>query len=91
MNEPALWPNNWLSINSPGIAAQLTDSIGRSARGLARWIARATNSLPDPLSPRISTQPVVRATRLILAFRSFIGGHSPISSLWPDDWSISRR
>ena len=51
----------------------MTETIGRSARGLARWMARATSSLPEPLSPRTSTQPGARATRLIFDFRSRIG------------------
>ena len=80
VNEPALWPKSWLSMRSAGIAAQLTETIGRSARGLARWIARATSSLPEPLSPRTSTQPGARATRLIFDLRSRIGWQSPISS-----------
>ena len=38
-----------------GSAPQSTGTNGPAARGLAAWIARATSSLPVPLSPRIST------------------------------------
>ncbi len=71
---PALWPKSWLSINSCGMAAQLTLSMGRLARGLALCKARATSSLPEPLSPRTSTEPVARARRLILDFSSCMAG-----------------
>ena len=37
------------------IAAQLIATKGRSARRLLPWIARATSSLPVPLSPVIKT------------------------------------
>ena len=38
-----------------GIAAQLTATNGRDLRGLKSWSVRATNSLPVPLSPVMST------------------------------------
>ena len=37
------------------MAAQLSVTNGPSRRGLESWMARATSSLPDPLSPRIRT------------------------------------
>ena len=52
VNEPFSWPNSSLSISSSGIAAQLTWTKASSARSELRWIARATSSLPTPLSPR---------------------------------------
>ena len=36
-------------------AAQFTQTIGPSRRSLLKCTARATNSLPTPLSPRINT------------------------------------
>ena len=53
VNEPFSCPNSSLSISSSGIAAQLTCDEGLvGARAELRWIARATSSLPTPLSPR---------------------------------------
>ena len=37
------------------MAPQLTATKGREARGLAAWMARATNSFPVPDSPKMST------------------------------------
>ena len=39
VNAPFICPNNSLSINSEGIAAQFTSIIGASARSLWQWIA----------------------------------------------------
>jgi hypothetical protein len=44
-------PNNSLSMNVAGIAAQLTFTMGRGARRLSSWIAEATISFPVPVSP----------------------------------------
>ena len=61
---PRSWPNSSLSSSVSGSAAQLIgDERAAAARGLAAWIARATSSLPVPLSPRISTVASVGATR----------------------------
>lgn len=43
------------------MAAQLTATKGRAARALLRCSARATSSLPVPVSPRISTVASPRA------------------------------
>ena len=56
---PFTWPNSSLSISPSGIAPQFTGTKGSWARGLFACTARATSSLPTPLSPVIST--VVRA------------------------------
>ena len=45
-----------------GSAAQFTATNGPLARALAWWIARATSSLPVPLSPVSSTVVSVGAT-----------------------------
>ncbi len=55
VNAPRTWPNNWLSSSSPGIAAQFTATNGLAARRPWRCSARATTSLPVPVSPVIST------------------------------------
>ncbi len=60
VNDPFSWPNSSDSISSSGIAAQLTCTNRSRLRRLLRWIARATSSLPVPLSPRISTRRVRR-------------------------------
>ena len=52
---PLTWPNSSDSSSASGMAPQLTATNGRAARGLARWMARASSSLPEPLSPRSST------------------------------------
>src|SRR5438105_13573404 len=43
---------------------------GSPRRGLASWIRRANSSCPLPLAPRISTGPLLRATRVALATSS---------------------
>jgi hypothetical protein len=45
------------------MAPQLRATKARSARGLRAWTARATSSLPVPLSPAISTLTSLAATR----------------------------
>src|SRR2546427_1302269 len=62
---PRAWPKNSLSYNSFGMEAQLTRTSALSLRRLRRWISRATNSLPVPVSPRTSTEASVGATRSI--------------------------
>ena len=49
-------------MSVPGSAAQLTATSGRCARALRRWIARATSSLPVPVSPVRRTAAPVGAT-----------------------------
>ena len=46
------------------------DFMASLARGLAAWMARASTSLPVPLSPRISTLASVAATMRASATRS---------------------
>src|SRR6266545_4226964 len=48
---PRSWPKSSDSISSSGTAAQLTSTKGPSARVDRAWMARATSSLPEPLSP----------------------------------------
>ena len=61
---PRAWPKSSLSSSVSGIAAQLTATNGLVARaGSRRCSARATSSLPVPLSPVIRTDASVSATR----------------------------
>ena len=55
MKAPFSWPNDSEAIRSLGIAAQFTPTNGRDLRSDLRWIARATSSLPVPVSPITST------------------------------------
>jgi len=70
VNAPFTWPNSSDSSRFSGIAPQLTATNGWLARGLARWMAWATSSLPLPLSPRISTLASEAATSLASASTS---------------------
>ena len=65
VNAPLRWPNSSLSISVSGSAPQLTGTNGLSARRLCSCSARATSSLPVPVSPRISTVEWVGATLAI--------------------------
>ncbi len=60
VNAPRSCPNSSLSSSSRGTAAQLTLTNGASCRSEKWWIARATSSLPVPVSPQIS---IVTSTR----------------------------
>ena len=61
-------------------AAQLTATNGSLARGEPRWMARATTSLPVPLSPRIRTVVLPTATSSAAASTSRIAALSAITS-----------
>ena len=64
VNAPRTWPNSSDSSSVSGIAAQLTLMSGMSRCALRSWMARATSSLPVPVSPVISTVLLVSATQL---------------------------
>ena len=55
VKEPFSWPKSSVSRSVSGSAAQLTLISGWGLRGLARWMASATSSLPVPDSPVTST------------------------------------
>src|SRR4029077_17287058 len=59
---PRSRPNSSLSMSEAGIAAQLTTTKGRDRRGLPRWIARASSSLPAPVLTQSKTVASVEAT-----------------------------
>ena len=54
------------------------ETNGSALRGEQAWIARATSSLPVPLSPVTMTVLLVVATVRIRRFRSCITGLSPM-------------
>ncbi len=85
---PRSWPNSSLSSRSFGIAAVLMATNGPllpwSPRGLCLCNARATSSLPEPLSPVINTvtwlcesRPMARNTSCIAGAWPSISGVSP--------------
>ena len=78
VNAPLTWPNNSLSINSEGIAAQLTSIKGAEFLKLFIWIWWATNSFPDPFGPCIKTFAFVKATLSIITLISLTGSDLPI-------------
>jgi hypothetical protein len=85
VNEPLTCPNSSDSISSSGIAPQLTATNFAPARLPSVCSARATSSLPVPLSPVIST--LVRVEWIL-----------PISSntrcmplLRPSSWAMRTR
>jgi hypothetical protein len=51
VNAPRTWPKSSDSINSSGMAAQLTSTKGAPERRDWAWMAWATSSLPVPDSP----------------------------------------
>ena len=62
---PRRWPNNWLSASSRVVVVQLYGRNVAAERGEPAWMARATSSLPVPLSPVMSTVSAVVCSRLI--------------------------
>jgi hypothetical protein len=80
VNAPFTCPNSSLSSSASGIAAQFTVTSLAARRRLRSWIARATSSLPVPLSPVISTEASVSATRSTRSNTSRIAALSPISA-----------
>ena len=62
VNAPRTWPNSSASSSVSGIALQLSATNRCARRGLLWWIARATTSLPVPVSPVIRIVLLVGAT-----------------------------
>ncbi len=91
VNDPFSWPNSSDSISSSGIAAQLTWTNRCPARGLLRWMVRATSSLPTPLSPSSSTVALVGAARLTASSTPRSAGLSPTISYFDSIASFSSR
>ena len=76
---PRSCPNSSLSSSVSVIAAQLIATNGFDARALLSWMARATSSLPVPLSPVTSTVAAVGAHLAIAVKTRCIAGDSPTS------------
>ncbi|MND98158.1 hypothetical protein D3C80_904980 [compost metagenome] len=81
VNDPFSCPNNSLSINSDGIAAQFTSIIVLADLLLFSWIHLATSSLPLPLGPVTNTRASVGATRSMVSLIFWIAGEWPRISL----------
>ncbi len=80
VNAPRAWPKSSLSSRGSGIAAQLTATNGPWLRRPRAWSARATTSLPVPLSPVTRTVASDAATRARRSSTSCIAGLLPMSS-----------
>ena len=63
---------------------------GPSARPESPWIARATSSLPVPLSPVISTVELVGAIARTISNIEAIACETPITRSRPKAWPTSR-
>ena len=83
MNALASWPNSSLSSSVSVRAVQLRATNRWSLRGLLACSARATSSLPVPVSPRIRTAVAVGANRLISLHTRAIAGLWPITRVGP--------
>ena len=88
---PFSWPNNSEVIRSRGIAAQFTLTNAREARFDRRWMARATSSLPVPVSPVIRTVESVGATLEMRERTDFKAEEVPTISSNIEALSISSR
>ncbi len=91
MNAPFSWPKSSEAISDTGRAAQLTATRARRARRERRWMARATSSLPVPVSPVISTVVSVAATLSTSARVSRRASEVPMISSNIERSSISWR
>src|SRR6266851_8641309 len=85
VNDPFSCPNNSLSISALGTPAQLTDTNGPLVPALSSWIARATTSLPVPLSPSRRTSIFRSAIRLTHRRTSSIFSLLPMIPVMPSD------
>src|SRR5215470_5246754 len=90
VNAPFSWPNSSLSRSPRGIAAQFSFTNAFWLRLLSLWIARATSSLPVPVSPCISTLESVGATTDTRFNVALNAGLSPTISVNSDRISSSR-
>ena len=98
VNAPFSWPNSSDSSTSRGSAPQWIGTNGRSARAERSWMARATSSLPVPLSPSTSTDESVGATRSTTRSTSCMRAllvRMPLKGAAPGAWArsawLSRR
>ncbi len=80
VNAPRSCPNISLSIKVSGMAEQLIATNGPFARGESLCSVRATISLPDPVSPVISTDAELGAAISTMRITSCIGFEPPTRS-----------
>ncbi len=73
VNAPRSWPKISLSIKLSGIAEQLIATNGPPARGESLCTVRATISLPEPVSPVMSTEAELGAAISMMRITSCIG------------------
>ncbi len=78
VNAPRVWPKSSDSKRLSGTAPQSKITKGPRARGERSWRARATSSLPVPVSPRTSTVASEGATRESSAKSARIGALEPM-------------
>ena len=77
---PLAWPKSSLSMRFSGIDAQFMGTNALSRRELARCSAWAISSLPVPVSPVMSTEQSVSATRRTMSNTRSSCGSSPTIS-----------
>ncbi|MNN10810.1 hypothetical protein D3C81_1237440 [compost metagenome] len=85
VNAPGSWPNSSLSTTDSASAPALIATNGPSRRLDRSCRARATTSLPAPVSPRISTSARVPARAPICSRRRCMDGDWPtrrVASCW---------
>ena len=87
---PLIWPNSSLSSSSAGIAAQFTATKGLALRRPWSCNARATSSLPVPVSPRIRTVASLSAAMPIAFCTRRIASLAPISAVSLDSRHVPR-
>ncbi len=87
---PRAWPKSSLSSSVSGIAPQFTATNDSLRRGDCAWIARASTSLPVPLSPVRSTVALYSAARSISSSTSIMIGDAATIGRSPATRSTSR-
>ena len=90
VNAPRAWPKSSASSSSSVSAAQFTVDSRRCRRGPAACSARATSSLPEPLSPSTSTWNGAAATRSTRARSARIASLAPSSPSVSADAGLAR-
>ena len=83
VNAPFAWPNSSVSMRSSLNVAQLTAANVSSRRGPSSCSARATSSLPVPLSPSMSTGNGAAAALPTASRSATIASLSPMSRATP--------
>ena len=91
VNAPCSWPKSSESISSGAIAPQFTRRNGPLRKVECSWMARATISLPVPVSPKSSTGALLRDTMRARAITAARPVSPPISRSSPTRGSPSMR